>query len=92
MVKIYIDVNPETNRIEGWGSSPLSENSVKIEVDEGHDIFRFHSNFLYVNGEIVEDENYQEPRLISLESLQKENEMLAMAVIELSTIILNGGK
>lgn len=38
--------------------------------------------------EIEQEENQPS----ELEQLKQENEMLAMAVVELSTIILNGGK
>lgn len=38
--------------------------------------------------EIEQEENQPS----EIDSLKKENEMLAMAVMELSTIILNGGK
>lgn len=38
--------------------------------------------------EIEEEQNQPS----ELEQLKRENEMLAMAVMELSTIILNGGK
>lgn len=37
-MKVFMDINPESNRVLGWGSSPVSLNSIEIEVEDGHDV------------------------------------------------------
>lgn len=57
---------------------------VDFEVDECEEVI-----FEWKSWEEIEQE---ENKPSELERLKRENEMLAMAVMELSTIVLNGGK
>lgn len=71
MITIYIDVNPETKRVEGWGSSPISPNSVMIEIDENHEFMRNSFMFKYINGELVKDDSI----LLEMAKQRKDEEL-----------------
>ncbi|USK43717.1 hypothetical protein [Cytobacillus oceanisediminis] len=85
-MKIFIDVNPDTKRVEGWGTSPISANCFKIEVDDNHEIMDHPFFYVYSNGEIMRDEDYRQKLIADeeakrnapspIEVLQMENERL----------------
>jgi hypothetical protein len=62
-MKIFIDVNSETKRVEGWGSSKLSLASIEIEIAEADDFFKNPFVFVYVDGNLIKDEEYQQELL-----------------------------
>lgn len=53
-MRIYIDVD-ENKRIDGWSSTPLSENSIEIEVEENHPVLMSYGKYYYIDGELVEN-------------------------------------
>lgn len=104
MKKIYFVIDEEGYIRGGYSESELiGENVLSIEVNENHEIFSNDAEiFRYVDGQLIKDEDRQ-CKLIEehenhinkpseIELLRRENEMLAFALMELSTIILNGGK
>lgn len=58
-MELYIDVDPETNRIECWATVSISTNCFKIEVDENHGVVSRPRDYLYVNGELMENLDYR---------------------------------
>lgn len=57
-MELYVDVNPVTNRIKCWASVSISNNCFKIEVDDTHSVITRPSDFLYLDGKLVEDLEY----------------------------------
>lgn len=98
---IYFELDDD-GYLNGWGSTRSNENEIALELDEGHKFFNDYSIlYKYVDGKIVKDEE-KEQQLIDeneeemdkpseLELLRQENEMLAMAVMELTATLMKGG-
>ena len=92
---IYITLN-ENGYIDGWGSTRSSENDIEIELDDNHEFFKTdHQCWKYVDGELVFDEKRQQKLIEEYErekNKPSELDMLALAVMELGQLIMNGGK
>ena len=98
---IYITVDKH-NYVDGWGSTQSNNDDIKLILDKEHEFF--HSDFncwKYKNDELVFDEEKRD-RLIAereqevnepseMDLLRQENETLALAMMDLAEIILNGG-
>lgn len=56
-MRIFIDVEPLTNRVRGWGSTPVSDNSIEIEVDDNSSFFSSFPTYVYVDGELMGSED-----------------------------------
>src|SRR5690606_27664856 len=104
MKKIFFVIDEEGYIKGGYSESELvGENVHSVEVEEDHEVFNSDAEiFRYVDGQLIKDED-RHRQLIEehenhinkpseIELLRRENEMLAFALMELSTIILNGGK
>lgn len=55
---IFITVEDD-NRVTGYGSSYMGENSVEITVEKGHEVLRNPFIFRYVDGKLIRDTEYQ---------------------------------
>jgi hypothetical protein len=57
MMKIYIDVDDKGVLHGGWGTTPLSDKSIEVEIDENHPLLESSPrNFLYIDGQIIHSE------------------------------------
>lgn len=104
MKKIYFVIDEEGYIKGGYSESELvGENVHSVEVEEEHEIFNSDAEiFKYVDGELIKDEERkqqiikefddQRNKPSEIELLRQENEMLALAIMELSTIVLSGGE
>ncbi|WP_101844208.1 hypothetical protein [Halobacillus sp. Marseille-P3879] len=54
MKKIYIEVL-EDGRVDGWGTSPSSNNSIEIEVEENHGVLSSPFAYKYENRKLFKD-------------------------------------
>ena len=95
MKKIYFTLD-EQNYVTGWGSSRSTENDIEIDISSDHEFFKTDfSCWKYENGELVFDEEKQQQLIEEYEREQNkpsELDMLALAVMELGQLIMNGGK
>lgn len=86
----------ENGYVDGWGSTRSSENDIEIELDNNHEFFKTDSAcWKYVDGELVFDEERQQKLIEEYEREQNkpsELDTLALAIMELGKLILNGGK
>ena len=92
-VYLYIDENSYVN---GWSSTQTSDNDIEIELDDTHEFFKTDfACWKYEDGELVFDEEKRQ-RLIEEYEREKnrpsELDTLALAIMELGKLILNGGK
>lgn len=92
---LYLEIG-ENGYIEGWGTTKSTDDDVEIELDENHDFFKTDVHcWKYENGELVFDEEKRQKLIEEYEREQKkpsESDMLALAIMELGKLILNGGK
>ena len=56
VMKLYLDLKGE--KILSWNSAPVSDNSIEVEVDPGHELVRNPLKFIYRDGELIEDLTY----------------------------------
>lgn len=92
---IYISLD-ENGYVDGWGSTRSSDNDIEIELDDNHDFFKTDIRcWKYEDGELVFDEGRQQELIEEYErekNKPSELDMLALAVMELGQLIMNGGK
>jgi len=92
---IYIQIG-ENRYIDGWGTTKSTDDDVQIELDENHELFKTDIHcWKYENGELVFDEEKRQKLIEEYEREQKkpsESDMLALAIMELGQLIMNGGK
>lgn len=94
-MKIYFTVDDD-GYVNGWGSTRSTENDIELVLDDNHEFFKTdHQCWKYENGELVFDEEKRQ-RLIEEYEREKnkpsELDMLALAVMELGKLVMNGGK
>lgn len=53
-VRIFLSVNEETNMVKGWGST-ASPGSIRVEVEEDHEVMRRPLSYKYEDGKLVKD-------------------------------------
>lgn len=79
-----------------FGSTRSTENDIELELDNDHEFFKTdYQCWKYVDGELVFDEEKQKQLIEEYEREQNkpsELDMLALAVMELGQLIMNGGK
>ena len=92
-VYLYIDENSYVN---GWSSTRSTEKDIELELDNDHEFFKTDfACWKYENGELIFDEEKQQQLIEAYEREQNkpsELDMLALAVMELGQLIMNGGK
>lgn len=99
MIKIYF--NLDEGYLDGWSStSSRSENEYSLLVEKDHEVLQNARIFKFEDGELIRDEERKQQLIdeheqeqnkpSELAALQKDNEVLAMAVLELSQTILSG--
>jgi hypothetical protein len=54
---IYVDIDKE-NRLMGWGSNP-SPTSIKLEVEESHEVIKNPYIYRFENNALIRDDEYQ---------------------------------
>ncbi|MGV4321329.1 DUF4376 domain-containing protein [Bacillus mojavensis] len=54
-MEIFISVNKDTNKIDGWGSSLEGENVFKVDLDPSHDFFQSPMSYKFINNELIKD-------------------------------------
>lgn len=69
-MRVFLDVSPENNRVLAWGSSPVSQNSIEVEVEDGHDVLDHPFNYVLVDEELILDEEYQQQQIEAEELLK----------------------
>lgn len=86
---VYITLD-ENCYVNGWGSTGLSDNDIKIELDDNHEFFKTDfACWKYENGELVFDEEKQHQLIEEYEreqnkpSEQERIEALESALLEL---------
>ena len=94
-MKIYFTLD-ENGRLTGWQSNPSHvEGEIELEVDDDHEVLQRPMIYKYIDGELIKDEEYLEELKEEYEKEQSkpsELDMLALAVMELGQLIMNGGK
>ena len=94
-MKIYFTLD-ENGRLTGWQSNPSHvEGEIELEVDDDHEVLQRPMIYKYIDGELVKDEGYLEELKEEYEKEQSkpsELDMIALAVMELGQLIMNGGK
>ncbi len=108
MKNVFINFEESSNYVAGWGSSPVNDRDIEMELPEEHEIF---SSFLIMqsykleNGVLVKD-IHKEAELLAgraaqknepseqeiIEKLQKENERLTETLDTLAFYVLMGGE
>lgn len=92
---IYISLD-ENGYVDGWVSTRSSDNDIEIELDDNHEFFKTDIHcWKYEDGELVFDEERQQKLIEEYErekNKPSELDMLALAVMELGQLIMNGGK
>jgi hypothetical protein len=58
-MRVYISLD-ENNRVRGWGSSPISSQSIEVEIDKNHEVLKNPLIFKYENGSFIKDTLYQQ--------------------------------
>lgn len=58
-MKIYVGFDPADNRVVGWGSSPVENNCIEVEVDDNHEVLMSPGHFFVRDGELVKNEQLQ---------------------------------
>src|SRR5699024_10773305 len=89
------------NYLTGWSSTRSSDDDIEINVYRNHEALQNPEVFKYVDGELIKDQERQqelieereenENKPSELEQLRKENDELAMALMDLAEITLNIG-
>lgn len=82
MVKIYFSLDEE-GYLDGWGSTPSSEDCFCMEVPKDHEVLRNAIIFKFVDGELIKDEERQQ-ELID----QHERESNKLSAVDLNTLAL----
>lgn len=94
-MKIYFTLDDD-GYVNGWGSTRSSDNDIEIELDDNHEFFKTDfACWKYEDGELVFDEEKQKQLTEEYEREQNkpsELDTLALAIMELGKLILNGGK
>lgn len=92
---VYIALD-ENGYVNGWSSTRSTENDIELELADNHAFFKTDFQcWKYVDGELVFDEEKQQQLIEEYEREQNkpsEVDMLALAVMELGQLIMNGGK
>lgn len=92
---IYITLDDD-GFVDGWGTTLSSDEAIKIEIDKNHDFFSSDQHaYKYVDEKLVKDAEKQQK--LEQERLQEENklsdeELNALAIMELGKLIMNGGE
>lgn len=93
-MKIYLTVD-EDGYVNGWGSTRSTENDIELDLDNNHEFFKTdHQCWKYVDDELVFDEERQQQLIEEYErekNKPSETDILAMAVMDLAELVLNGG-
>lgn len=91
---IYISLD-ENGYVDGWGSTRSTENDIELDLDDNHEFFKTdHQCWKYVDDELVFDEERQQQLIEEYErekNKPSETDILAMAVMDLAELVLNGG-
>ena len=61
-MKVFFSVGKD-NRIQGWGSSSISDNDVELDLDEFHEALKNPYIFRYENGELIKDVEWQQEQI-----------------------------
>lgn len=82
-MRIYIDVDNKS-RIQGWGSSSISENSIEIDIPDNHPMILGNTNHMaysYIDKEVVFDlSNIMDT--VKEEKEEELNELCNQAILE----------
>ena len=97
---VYIDLD-DNNYLTGWSSTRSNDDDIEINVYRNHEALQNPEIFKYVDGELIKDEERQRELIVEreenenkpseLEQLRKENDELALALMDLAEITLNIG-
>lgn len=95
-MKIYFTLDDD-GYVDGWGStSSHVDNEIEIELNDNSEFFKTDfACWKYEDGELVFDEERQQKLIEEYEREQNkpsELDTLALAIMELGKLILNGGK
>ena len=94
-MKIYFTLDDD-GYVNGWGSTRSTENDIELDLDDNHEFFKTDFQcWKYVDGELVFDEEKQQQLIEEYEREQNkpsETDMLALAIMELGKLVMNGGK
>jgi len=96
-MKVYFTVDENGFVNNGWSSTPsFAEGEIELELDKEHEFFKSdYQCWKYENGELVFDEEKRQRLIEEYEREQNkpsELDTLALAIMELGKLILNGGK
>lgn len=92
---IYFTVDKD-GFLDGWGSTRSNENEIELRVNEDHELFDSDpAIFKYADGELIKDEEKRRQLKEKYEQEQSklsDEELNALAIMELGKIIMNGGE
>lgn len=84
-MEIFISTN-ETGHCVGWGTSPIDEKDIRIDIDEDHDFLTRYGLYIYVNDRLVLDED-QEEKIKAEQEFKSREQILLEENENLKTII-----
>jgi len=94
-MKVYFTVDENGFVNNGWSSTPsFAEGEIELELDKDHEFFQEGNDcyaFRYVNGQLIKDEERQKQLIEKRkreENKPSQLDMLALAVMELTEIVL----
>lgn len=97
---VYINLDVD-GYLTGWSSTRSNVDDIVVSLSRNHEALSNPEIFKYIDGELVKDEGKQrelikereenENKPSELEQLRKENDELAMALMDLAEITLNIG-
>lgn len=97
-MKIYFTVDEDGFLNNGYSSTPsYDDGEISLEIDKGHELFEYGRSsyaFKYVDGELIFNEERQQQLIEEYErekNKPSETDVLAMAVMDLAELVLNGG-
>lgn len=92
-MKIYLEMDGEN--ILSWGTSPVSDNYMEMEIEYTHPILESVRGYKLIDGELVKDEKSIEIELLSKAKENKEkelNEACNQSILDGFSYAINGEK
>lgn len=56
-MKVFLDVDPSTNLIRGWGSTPINKKPIEVEIEDSNEFLNdVRSVYIYVDGKVMKSD------------------------------------
>lgn len=92
-MKVYLKLD-DAGYVRCW-SSNYSDDDTKIDIDKDHEMLRNPEIFKYEDGELIKDEERQKQLIEEFNASENrltDDEVNAIALMELTEIIMGGGE